>query len=172
MTFSAEQIATLRALAAAATEQSGSATWICGAEREDGTAQVYSPNRGPARVVVPVAETSKVCGDFIAAWSPASALAALDRIEELGRQCAMAESIASDRNAVVAQRDEARTDRDFFDDERQKLAAAHDALAEALAVATEALRQIGDGVAPSCHHDSRARGALSEIARLRKDGGG
>jgi len=76
----------IRALAARAAEQSGSAWWACATEREDGTAQVYSPCMGPARRIVPVAETSGHCGRFIAAMCPAYATALLERAQAAERE--------------------------------------------------------------------------------------
>ncbi len=88
-------IPALRALLAAAAEQSGSSRWNCGVEREDGTAQVYSPSRGPLRVVVPVAETSKVCGDAIVA--AVNALPGLlDRLEAAEAKVAWFEGVGLD----------------------------------------------------------------------------
>lgn len=56
--------------------------WIAGAAREDGTAPVYCPNRGPARVIVPVAETKPSDANLIAALRNA-APALLDEVERL-----------------------------------------------------------------------------------------
>lgn len=41
--------------------------WVCGAPRRDGTCQVYAPNRGPLRVIVPIAETEPANGALIVA---------------------------------------------------------------------------------------------------------
>ena len=58
--------------------------WIAGAAREDGTAQVYCPNRGPMRVIVPVAETEPHNAALIAALRNA-APALLDAADERDR---------------------------------------------------------------------------------------
>lgn len=55
-------IAALRALETAATP----ARWIAGKTREDGTAEVYSPNTGPCRVITQVAETTSKDAALIA----------------------------------------------------------------------------------------------------------
>lgn len=72
----------LLAAARAAKEQSGSGRWVVSDEREDGTAQVYSPNRGPLRVIVPVAETSRVCGEYIASLSPDAVIALVTEMQD------------------------------------------------------------------------------------------
>ncbi len=70
----------LRALCRDAAEQAP-ARWVAGAERDDGTAQVYSPNDGPMRRVVPLAETSGPLARYIAAVSPDVVMAILDRLD-------------------------------------------------------------------------------------------
>lgn len=61
--LSAEAVAKIRERAAGASHT----RWIAEAPRKDGTARVYSPSRGPLRVIVPVAETSAQDAPFIAA---------------------------------------------------------------------------------------------------------
>jgi hypothetical protein len=85
----------LKLLAEKAKEQSGSGRWNRSTPREDGTAQVYSPCRGPMRAIVPVAETSDECGAYIAAVSPDVVLALIARIEH-------AESFERERWAKAA----------------------------------------------------------------------
>lgn len=61
-------VAKLRELLAGATP----GRWICGEAREDGSCQVYAPNRGPMRVIVPIAETETNNGPLIAALQNAA----------------------------------------------------------------------------------------------------
>lgn len=75
----------IRALARDAAEHAP-AKWIAGAERDDGTAQVYSPNDGPMRRVTPLAETSGPLARYIAAVSPKVVLTLLDRLDQAERE--------------------------------------------------------------------------------------
>lgn len=61
-----EELAEIEAAEKAATLATSS-RWVCGTPRNDGTTQVYSPSLGPARMNVPVAETTAEFGVFIAA---------------------------------------------------------------------------------------------------------
>jgi len=80
----------LRALSAAAREQAQNGTWICDrASRTDGTALVYAPSYGPCRAVVPIAETSHVCGQLIAALGPDAVDALVEELEARRAQVAM-----------------------------------------------------------------------------------
>ena len=76
--------------------------WIAGAAREDGTAQVYCPNRGPMRVIVPVAETEPHNAALISALRNA-APTLLDEVDRLR------EALAGERRHLLA------------DEERRKL---------------------------------------------------
>lgn len=61
-----EELDELERLEKAATRRA-SKRWALDKSREDETAQVYAPNRGPLRVIVPIAETTKEDGELIAA---------------------------------------------------------------------------------------------------------
>ena len=74
--------------------------WIAGAAREDGTAQVYCPNRGPLRVIVPVAETEPHNAALIAALRNA-APALLDAADERDRLRDALDKINAIRNSIV-----------------------------------------------------------------------
>ena len=126
--------------------------WIAGAAREDGTAQVYCPNRGPMRVIVPVAETEPNNAALIAALrnaAPALLYAADERVAMIDANDRLRADNAALRAALVILAEHEPSWPDDFCRARAVLAATGD---EAVSAPVDTARVEPVTTADACAH--------------------